>query len=249
MAGRLAMRAARAAKNSMRDELPPRYSTDLWDIRFKERLSPLIGEAGAVLDVGGGARPTVAPAERAVGSTYCGLDVTGHELSRAPEGSYDQTVVADITRREPALEGRFDLAVSWLVLEHVSSLEAAMRNVRAYLQPGGHLVAQLPGAFSVFALLNRAVPHTWAVRIMGWVQGRPAESVFPAHYDRCWHSALEQLMRHGWSSAEVQPLFTGAPYFRFSKAARAVYLFYEEIIYALDARNLAPYYLVVARAD
>jgi SAM-dependent methyltransferase len=237
-----------AARGGWSGRLPPRYATDTWDRRFRAEVEAALGEGIAILDVGAGARPVVAPADRPPRCAYVGLDRSGEELARAPAGSYDERVVADVARFEPELRGRFDVALSWMVLEHVESVPAALDNLRAYLRPGGRLIAQLPGAFSLAALANRAVPAAVARRLLRRTQGRGAAEVFPARYDRCWFTALEQLLERGWDSPRVLPLFTGVFYFSFSRPLRAAYLGYEEWAWRNGHRNLAPYYLITAAA-
>ena len=201
-----------------------------------------------MLDLGGGVKPSVPPARRPAGLHYEGLDVSPDELQRAPRGSYDEIVVADATRRLPELEGRFDLVLSWLVLEHVKPLADALHHVHAYLRPGGSLVAQAAGAFTLPAITNRLVPRRAALWILGRAQDRDPESVFPAHYDCCWHDGLARLVAPPeWADAEVRPLHTGVGYFLFSRLATTGYIGYEEWAYRRGHRNLAPYYLITAR--
>jgi len=202
----------------------------------------------AVLDLGAGARPTIAPPDRPSGCTYVGLDISLAELRRAPAGSYDELAVADVAIRSPELEGRFDLVVSWFALEHVQLLEPVLRNVRSYLRPGGRFVAYCAGRFSVASLLNRALPPALSSRLLQRLLGRAEESNHSAHYDRCSYSALDALLSDGWERREIVPNYTGAKYFRFSRALRASYLVYEEVICRTDKRDLAPYYLIDATA-
>ena len=58
-------------------------------------------------------------------------------MEHAPEGSYDEMFVGDITKRVAELEGRFDLIICFQVLEHVKPLDDAIENLRCYLRPGG----------------------------------------------------------------------------------------------------------------
>jgi SAM-dependent methyltransferase len=229
--------------------LPARYETDVWDVRFKQRLTGLLEPGIRILDLGAGARPALPAAERPAGSHYAGLDISADELGKAPSGSYDEVIVGDVISWMPELEGRFDLILSWLVMEHVKPLDVAFANLRTYLRPGGTLLAQLSGAFSLHALLNRVIPGPMARRLLRRTQGREPDTVFPAHYHLGWYSALERTLGPGWRSHEVIPLFTGARYLDFSPLLRAVYLAYEDVAYRANWRNLAAYYLVVAQAD
>jgi SAM-dependent methyltransferase len=203
----------------------------------------------AILDVGAGAAPCVSPPDRPPGCTYVGLDISRRELLRAPLGSYDATVVADASELVPELAGRFDLIVSWFAFEHIAPLAAGVSNIREYLAPCGRLISNLSGAFSIASILNRLLPQRAANRVVTRLFAREPGTVFPARYDRCWHSALERLFTRGWAHAEIVPIYVGARYFQFSRLLSALYLCYEEWAVQTDRRNLAPYYLVDAVAD
>ncbi|MEA2409167.1 MAG: hypothetical protein QOE69_3286 [Thermoleophilaceae bacterium] len=232
-------------RGGLRDELPRRYD-DFWDGPFREELARHLRPGVRILDVGSGAVPTIPPEERPADTHYVGLDISQHELDRAPAGSYDHTVVADLTEVVPELCDDFDLVVSFQVLEHVRPLDRAIENMRRYLRPGGGMVSRLSGGRSVSALLNRAVPHRVAVALEVRLRGREPESVFPAEYDRCTHSALTEMLAP-WSEANVIPQHTGAYYFKFLRPLQALYLGYEEWALRGDRKDVAVYYVLSAR--
>jgi SAM-dependent methyltransferase len=228
--------------------LPQRYETDFWDARFRERLGTVLRPGQRILDVGAGARPTVPVSERPSACDYVGLDISSTEMDKAPAGSYDSVVVGDITKPIPGLAAEFDLILSWLVLEHVKPLESAFANLNSYLRPGGVFLAELSGSFSLHAVVNRLLPPQASRWILHRIQGRDPDTVFRAHYDRGWYSALNRSFGQNWLHVEVEPLFTGARYLDFSRTLRSVYLSYEEVAYRAGWRNLAAYYLVEAHA-
>lgn len=231
---------------ALRGDMPTRY-TDNWREAFDARVRNALVPGMRILDVGSGRKPTVATEQRPPGCVYVGLDLSVEELQRAPLGSYDEIITADVGRRVIELEGRFDLVLSFQVFEHVKPFDTALANIRSYLRPGGRALLHFSGAYSVFGLLNRLLPHRVGVFLLEHLVGRNPETVFPAHYDRCWYSALKRL-EPGWSSFDVLPRWRGASYFGFSRALRAVYVTYEE--WAIRSRhlNLAPYYLLEAVA-
>jgi SAM-dependent methyltransferase len=241
-----------AVSDAFRGTLPSRYvapPTHLWRHWFDARVAGAVGPGMAVLDVGSGRHPSIAAGARPQAVRYVGLDVDARELERAPEGSYDEALVADVVQPQPELVGRFDLAVSLFVFEHVRPLAAAIENVRAYLRPGGTMIAQLAGGRSVHGVANRVIPHRAARKLahlaMRGSSYREADSVFPAHYDHCYESALRRTLR-GWSEVEIVPQFTGAQYFLWSRFATAAYIGYEEWTYRRELTDLATWYLVVA---
>jgi 2-polyprenyl-6-hydroxyphenyl methylase/3-demethylubiquinone-9 3-methyltransferase len=234
-------------RRALDGELPERYVPEFWLRPFQERVRAEVRAGQAILDVGSGRAPTVPPVERPGNIRYVGLDISAGELAAAPAGSYDEAITGDIADFNPALERRFDLALSYQVFEHVRPLPAALESIRRYLKPGGRMVAQLSGTFSVFGIANRVVPPRLGVKAMEHLLNRDPESVFPAFYDRCWHSALARALEP-WASAEVIPLYTGAGYLAFARPLQAVYLGFEELAWRGDRRNLASYYIIVAQA-
>lgn len=223
--------------------LPARYA-ESWGAPFFERVESAITPDVVILDVGSGRTPTIPVDQRPPGCHYVGLDISAAELDAAPEGSYDERVVGDLTERDARLEDRFDLIVSWQVLEHVASLEATLASLHAYLRPGGRFVAQLSGTFAIFALLSRIIPHRLSVRLMHDLLGIEPESRFRTRFDRCHHRALERLLG-GWTAHEIVPRYNAGNYFRFSRPLLWLYLTYENWLARNDRRNLATHYIVV----
>jgi SAM-dependent methyltransferase len=234
------------ARRSMSGDLPTQYRFPL-EHEFDRRVARALRPGIHVLDVGSGRRPCVPGELRPRGAFYVGLDVSGDELAAAGGGSYDDRVVADVAGPvQLGLVDRFDLVVSFQVLEHVRPLDRALDNMRAYLRPGGRMIVQMSGAFTPFSLLGRVVPHGAKVRVLERFLDRDPVKVFPAHYDRCWASALRHLTADSWGEVEVVPLHRGAAYLHFSKPLRAAYLVYERSLARHGLDDLAAYYIVDA---
>jgi SAM-dependent methyltransferase len=228
-----------------RAHLPARYHQD-WQEPFFSRIQAELRPGMAVLDVGSGRHPAISRESMPGGVRYVGLDISESELRTAPTGSYDELSVGDIIKRQPHLEGQFDLAVSWQVLEHVKPMGDALENIRHYLKPGGRFVGHLSGKFSLFGLANQVVPPSLGPRILKALLHRDPETVFPAYYHDAWHSKLQELMAP-WTVAEVEPRFNGAVYLRFSALAQRAYVLFENWASEGHHDNLATHYLVDAR--
>jgi SAM-dependent methyltransferase len=224
--------------------LPSRYGTawrDPFDAHVRLHLRPGV----RVLDVGAGAEPVIPPHARPSGCTYTGLDINPGELEKAPRGSYDEAIVADVTEFSPGLEEQFDLVLSWQVLEHVPSLQDAIENCYRYLKPQGVLVALFSGRFAAFAIVNRLVPERIGEFAMVRLLGRDPETMFRAFYDRASYTALVPLLTK-WNRWEVVPLYLGAGYFAFNKTLCKAYLGFENWAARTGRANLATYYVLAA---
>lgn len=247
-AGRRWGDVARAARESTHGRLPPRYATDSWDVPFRPRLEVALRPGIRILDVGAGARPTLALADRPEDCAYVGFDVAADELLKAPPGSYDEIVVGDVCATRAELIGEFDLVLSWLTMEHVRPVPQALENLCRYQRPGGRFLGYLAGTFSLHALVNRVLPHRVSKQLLRRFTGRDPDTVFRAHYDRCWHGALTEVVDRAWAHGTVIPVFTGGWYFQSSPLLRAPFLAYEEWAYTGGHENLAAYYLIDAVA-
>lgn len=227
-----------------RPVLPDRYQ-DPWREAFDDLAAVALRPGVQILDVGSGRQPTIGPGCRPPGSHYVGLDVSAEELRLAASGSYDETWVLDVATRVPELENRFDLILSYQVLEHVKPLDEVLDNVYAYLRPGGRFVALLSGKFSAFGVINSVIPQRLGVWAMEKLIGRPPDTVFPAYYHRCWYGAMDRMLS-GWSAREIRPLYRGASYLSFSGPLQRLYVGYENWAANGDHRNLATHYLLAA---
>lgn len=226
--------------------LPARYG-EPWADAFLARIAPHLKPGVCILDVGSGARPTLPLEQRPEGCVYVGLDVSGNELARAGAGAYDETIVGDVSTALPSLAGRFDLAISWQVLEHVSSMRGALATQRAALAPGGRMVALLSGTWAVFALAARVIPYRMSTQLQARLLGIAPEEKFPTRYDGCTDRALRRLLEEGgWASWEIVPRYKAGGYLRFSRALQRLYLVYENWAAYAPRVDLATHYIVDA---
>jgi SAM-dependent methyltransferase len=238
--------AERAAVGAGR--LPARYG-EPWADAFLAEIAPHLRPGIRILDVGCGARATLAPERRPPGCTYAGLDVSADELARAGDGVYQETIVGDVSTALPGLTGRFDLVISWQALEHVASMRGALATQRDALVPGGTMVAMLSGARAVFALAARAMPYRAGTALQARLLGVAPQDKFPTRYDGCTDRALRELLHDGgWASWTIVPRYKGAGYLRFSRSLQRAYLVYENWAERSGRRDLATHYIVTAVA-
>ena len=220
-------------------ELPDRYQTP-WRVGFVAEALELCRPGMTILDIGGGAAPTLPPEVRPADGTYIGLDPDKADLDH---GDYDAHIVASAADLQPSLVGTVDLILSWNVLEHVPEMPAALAAFHAYLKPGGVLLSRFAGRWAVFAIGSRLMPHTLRVKLLSRLMGEPPEAHFPTHYDRCTARDFHRMLAT-WSAHEIIPHYRGAGYFAFSRVLQRAYLAYE--FAAMRSHQLATHYSVKA---
>lgn len=215
-------------------------------MEFWEYVGGALAEGMAILDIGAGRQPTLSPCRRPGGTHYVGLDVEASILEAAPPGSYDETIVADAESVLPNLVGRFDLIVSWQVLEHVRHMDRAASAFYEYARPGGWFVGMLSGRNAVYALANRILPARLGALTVARLRHRPLETVFQAHYDQCTDSGLRTAFSR-FEDLHVIPQWHAADYFERFGPLQRLYLEYENWAAHGDHRDLATHYVVAAR--
>ena len=226
--------------------LPHRYGVP-WQQPFLDRVSTALRPGVRILDAGSGARPVVPPACRPRGCHYAGLDVSAAELDRAGSAAYDERIVADIGKPSALIENRFDLVVSWQVLEHVASMRAALDVQHRALAAAGRMIAMVSGSLGLYAVLARIIPYRVSTAIQERLLHIDGADKFPTRYDSCRASRLSKLLTQGgWRSHEIVPLYKGGTYFSFSPALMSLYLRYENAIWRADRRELATHYIIDA---
>jgi SAM-dependent methyltransferase len=163
----------------------------------------------------------------------------------AGTAAYDETIVADVCAYQAALEGTFDLVVSWQVLEHVLDLAVALENARRYLRPGGVLVALFSGRYSLFGFANRMLPHRLARLALKVLLARNPDTVFPANYEGCYYDGIVSKTR-AWSRVRVILRFRGDGYLGFVPPVMGFYLKFEDSMIRGRHWNLASHYLLIS---
>jgi 2-polyprenyl-6-hydroxyphenyl methylase/3-demethylubiquinone-9 3-methyltransferase len=171
--------------NKLDSLLPAHFILDGYS-SFRRDFAPRFFKPGLVVwDIGGGKHPLIdLESKRRLGLTVVGFDLSESDLDRAPEGSYDKAVVANITTFRGA--GTADIVVCQALLEHVRDTEAAMRAISSVLKPGGVVLLFVPCRNAPYAWLNRMLPHVLTKVLLRTLNpGGHGGQGFPPYYDRC----------------------------------------------------------------
>ncbi len=220
-------------------ELPDRYQ-EPWRTAFVADALDRCWPGMTILDVGGGAMPTLPAHVRPTSTTYIGLDPSARDLER---GDYDLRLIAGASDLQTGLVGTVDLILSWMVFEHIPDMTTAFTCFHAYLKPGGCLMARFAGRWAFFAVAGRLIPYSLRLTLLSRLLSQPAADHFPTHYRDCTPRRLQPLLAD-WSTHEVVPYYRGATYFEFSRVLQHLYLSYEAL--AMRSSSLATHYEVKA---
>ncbi|WP_052664309.1 class I SAM-dependent methyltransferase [Nitriliruptor alkaliphilus] len=201
-----------------------------------------------VVDLGAGrASHFVALQDPRSTAEIVGVDVDGGELALNEE--VDSRVVVAPGAPLPFADASVDLVVSRSVLEHIAGVEATLAEAHRILVPGGRTIHVFASKRAPFSLLNRVLPgraSSWLLRNL--VPGSDGRLGFPAHYEHCTASQMEQVLRRqGFEVERTEVSYYQSDYFGFLLPLYALSVVYERIVRAFGRRDLAATVLIVAR--
>src|SRR5262249_28918027 len=138
--------------------IPPEYTVD-GNRDFLDDLVPRHLRNGMrIYDVGGGKNPVISrDTKSAMDLQVVGLDIDSRGLRSAPDGVYDETVCADITRYTGLADA--DLVICQSTLEHARDTSAALRAIARILKPGARALIFTPSRNAVYARFNLLLPE------------------------------------------------------------------------------------------
>ncbi|MFA9269259.1 MAG: class I SAM-dependent methyltransferase [Baekduiaceae bacterium] len=120
-----------------------------------------------------------------------GIDTDEQALTARIEGRGDLhvPVVGDVQDASMLPAESVDLVYSAFVLEHLPRAEEALEAWVSWLRPGGHVIAILPDAQSIYGFLSSRTPHGFHVWVYRNVfrrkrAGQPGFAPYPVSYSR-----------------------------------------------------------------
>jgi SAM-dependent methyltransferase len=155
-------------------------------------------------------------------SELVGVDIDGAACQN--NDGLDSVVVADLCRRLPFPDDRFDLVYSNFVIEHLESPDVAFAEWRRLLKPGGGLILLTSNRASPPLALSALIPDRARIALKRAGAGVAEEDVIPTRYRANTPGRLDALLvRSGFSPVDVQHVSTLHRYFeRAPKLATAV---------------------------
>ncbi len=202
--------------------------------------------AGAVVvDLGGGRTCSFAdrvPAHHQL--RIVAVDVAPDEL--AENTMVTETRVGDVSRHIPFADEEVDLLVSRTLLEHVTDVPGAAKEMKRVLKTGAQTLHLLPCRYALFAVIARVVPFDLAKRTLHVMIPESRGVVeFDVFYDHGHPTALERVFRDaGFSEVRVECTWDQAGYFHAFFPAFLLVLLYQRLAEAFRLRILASYVIV-----
>lgn len=227
--------------------MPPFFLVDGNRDYLAEVVPRHLRPAMVVCDIGGGKSPLVQKEVKSrLGLTVIGIDIDPAELARAPSGSYDQTVCADIT--DYAGDARADLVVCQAVLEHVANTEKALGSIASCLKSGGLALLFVPSRNAAYARLSMVLPESWKQWIIRKVMPGSAHlRGFKAYYDRCTPRQFRAMAgRCGFEIQEVKGYYISS-YFSYFFPLYVLWRCWMRIFYWCSRENAAETFTMVLR--
>lgn len=210
-------------------------------------------EAKRIVEIGGGRDPLFTPAEIArLGVEMTVNDISADELAVLPKGyrtaCFD--VAGDIAGVAD-MRGRFDLAFSRMVFEHVADGRRAWSNLYELLAPGGVALAFVPTLYALPFVINLLLPDKLAAGIVKMLFANRTDEedpVFPARYSWCFtdHRLDRMLSAVGYREVAVLP-FYGHDYYELFPLIRDVNAWFTKLARRNDWRTFSSHAYIAVR--
>jgi len=170
-----------------------------------------------------------------------GLDIDANEMD--DNRNLDEKIQCDVTTSIPVAPDSIDLFMISSGVEHFKNNDAFLRNAFLALRPGGFLIAQFPGRYAPFAIVNRLLPKKAARSLIRVATSDDAGVLgFTAYYDRTHYSAFAAMAKeNGFSEVYHCPGFYSSYYAEFFFPLWILSYAYDILRFALGIRNLASY--------
>jgi SAM-dependent methyltransferase len=226
--------------------LPAKFSASSHQ-DFLQLVTKYINNGTIIYDIGGGKNPFIT-LERKSNLNYrvIGVDIDEDELKAAPVGVYDNTIVADITKYTGDMDG--DVVICSTVLEHVESMEAALRGIGSCLKNGGYCAIFVPSKNALYARINRILPERLKRRILfSLFPDSRSLSGFPAYYDHCTPQDVKQIAKSLGLEVLEEKYYYKSKYFSFFFPLYLLWRIYLLVFYFIEKEQAAETFIMVLK--
>lgn len=194
-------------------------SIEAWE-GYEQLLGRFIDDLQAkkVCDIGGGANPLLTPDfVKTRDLEYSILDISEAELMKGPVNYHK--IVADVASRDFAIENKFDLVFSKMLLEHLANAEQFHKNVLTLLNHGGMAIHFFPTLYTVPFLVNLLAPEFLAKILYNAFGARDKyqHAKFTAYYRWCRGPSNKQIKKYislGYEVVEYGGFFGHSGYYQ-----------------------------------
>ncbi len=178
---------------------------------YRDLLESRVTREVRWLDIGCGRRllPDWMPGSeetqsRIIGSARAAFGIDPDFASLKDNRALDMRVAGD-SNHLPFADCSFDLLTANMVVEHISDPDALLREARRILKPGGVFIFHTPNSRSYATFFSTLVPESWKKRLIGFLEGRKEEDVFPTFYRMNAASRIRAIAeRNGLRTAELR---------------------------------------------
>ena len=195
--------------------LPEKYRID-GNRFFLDHFAPAYLEDDLIIyDVGGGKHPYInVSLKNRLNLNITGLDIDQNEHDRAPEGTYDRKICADITRFRGNSDA--DLVICQALLEHVRNVDQAFVAIASILKPGGRALIFVPSRNALYTRLNLLLPQNLKKRLLHTIYPKTRESQgFPSYYNQCTPREFRRIAQKHNLIVEQESFHYISSYFSF----------------------------------
>jgi ubiquinone/menaquinone biosynthesis C-methylase UbiE len=111
----------------------------------------------------------------------------------------------------PFQDQSFDLVTANMVLEHVKNPTALLLEVRRILRSNGSFLFHTPNSIGYATVIARLLPDFIKLKLVPFLQARPAQDVFPTYYRfNSWRKINALSRSAGFRIMELRPVEASA---------------------------------------
>lgn len=137
-----------------------------------------------------------------------GIDLDLHSLKK--NSMLTQLAMADAGAL-PFPDATFDLVTANMVVEHLEHPEAVFCELERVLNPEGLFIFHTPNAHALSVRFARLVPDRVMRPVVGFIEGRAQDDIFPTHYAANTRAAIAELaQRNNFEVVSVDFILTTA---------------------------------------